>query len=943
MFESVNPTNLARCFNRDNSSICVLRCRDRVIVDVNAGFERVTGLQRQQVLGKRPGECGLWQDDQQERSVLLELSTTQGVCAQVLAFHAANGEFADGVLSCEPFDFAGEAYFLCITQDVHVYPDRERAFKRPMQSYKSFFMDSAQGLFRKWPEPERGFIEVNNAFAVMFGYASPAEMLSAALEVSFCPYVDLNDAADAQTQLATFGKLNLRRVQIQRPDGSRLWIAESIRAVFGREGQVLFVEGSAIDISELISAQDIARQTEALRKVVVENASEGVFLIFQGIVRYANPALALALGYAAGELTDHGYMELVHQDDRPAQSARRALRAAGSREAQHYEVRLLHKNGAVRLFEVRAHALDYRDGVASTGTMRDVTDERASAMRVQRAEERYRLLFQNAGIGLFQTDLKGQLREANPALLRMFGFDGPEQMRKNAARLSEAFADPLQRMQTLDSIERGETIENRELRFVHRDGHEFWVSLSARLIRDQNGTPVSVEGSMQDISARRLAELQLKFQANHDHLTRLPNRVRFEVILGEYLQKLRASGVTEGAHAVLLLDLDGFKVVNDSLGHAAGDELLVMICERLLRDLPDGLVFSRYGGDEFAIVTRSPCSLEASIEIAERVLGALSEPFSLRSQQIFSSASIGIARMDASYIDQQHVMRDGDTAMYRAKATGKGRYEVFDDEMHRAARERLALQTDLRFGLDRDEFFAYYQPIIDLSNGNVVGAEALVRWEHPRRGLLLPASFIAEAEESGLLVGIDWFVLDQACKQFVQWQAELGARAPLSVSVNVSDRLFASRSFVGSLADLVRRSGLDPSCLNLEITETVFRGNRWETLAVLQELKSIGVKLLVDDFGTGYSSLVSFADAAFDGLKIDRGFLQDLETNVRHRAVVKTICQFAQDLQLRVIAEGIERDSQADILLDLGCELGQGFRYAPALSPATFSSRIATP
>jgi diguanylate cyclase (GGDEF)-like protein len=532
--------------------------------------------------------------------------------------------------------------------------------------------------------------------------------------------------------------------------------------------------------------------------------------------------------------------------------------------------------------------------------------------------------------------------------LRMFGFSSLEQMRANTSNLLQAFADSKQRDVWQEAMQRGDTLENLETRMIHRDGHEFWVSMSMRCAERHNEltsrgqvATLSIEGSMQDISARRLAELQLKFQANHDSLTRMPNRARFEAILGEYLERLRLNPINgDEAHWVLLLDLDGFKVVNDSLGHAAGDELLVMICDRMLKDLPDDLVFSRYGGDEFALVTRNPRHASISTEVAEAILGALSQPFLVRGHQIFASASIGISRMDSGYKDPQHVMRDADTAMYRAKALGKSRYEVFDAAMHRAAQDRLQLETDLRFALERGEFVTYYQPIVDLASGEIVGAEALTRWQHPLRGLLLPGAFISVAEESGLLMGVDWYVIDQACRQFAIWQREFGPAAPKSVSVNISDRLFVSRGFSGSLSDLIRRSGIEPGALQLEITETVFRGNYAETLAILHELKVVGVRLLVDDFGTGYSSLVSFTQAAFDGLKIDRGFIEDIESNERNRALVKTMCQFARDLHLSVVCEGVERFSQSEILLELGCVLGQGFRYAPALPPATFASRI---
>ena len=741
-----------------------------------------------------------------------------------------------------------------------------------------------------------------------------------------------------------------------------LFIAQDVRFYASAEEASARPIANNQDLFENAIALDQARiESDRLKeryRIVVEHSREGVYLVQNGVIIFANPALVRALGYPVEELIGLNYTDvIVDPRDRDFMRERIALRAAGGLPTSTYEIRVIRKDGASRLFSVRADALSLGDGVAITGTMRDVTGERANDEKLARAEARYRKLFENAAVGMFQTDRDGNLNEANAALLRMFGFASFELMRSNFVNLLPTIADARDRELIQSAMHSGEALENIETRLIHRDGHEFWVSMSMRSAQNNesgqdqvsaggHGKQVSIEGSMQDISARRLAELQLKFQANHDSLTRLPNRSRFETILNEYFERLRhptqrpINPINDEAYWVLLLDLDGFKVVNDSLGHAAGDELLVMICERMIKTLPHDLVLSRYGGDEFALVTRSPMSQSVSIEIAESILGALSQPFLVRGQQIFASASIGISRMDASYKDAQHVMRDADTAMYHAKALGKSRYEIFDGAMHRAAQSRLHLETDLRFALERGEFVTYYQPIVELANGKIAGAEALTRWQHPLRGLLLPGEFIAVAEESGLLVGIDWYVIDQSCRQLALWQREFGVDAPSSVSVNISDRLFASRGFSGSLGDLLRRSGVQPSALQLEITETVFRGNYAETLVILRELKALGVRLLVDDFGTGYSSLVSFTQAAFDGLKIDRGFIEEIESNERNRALVKTMCQFARDLNMSVVCEGVERATQMQILIELGCVFGQGFRYAPALPPEAFASRL---
>jgi len=304
--------------------------------------------------------------------------------------------------------------------------------------------------------------------------------------------------------------------------------------------------------------------------------------------------------------------------------------------------------------------------------------------------------------------------------------------------------------------------------------------------------------------------------------------------------------------------------------------------------------------------------------------------------RVFSGASLGVVLGRLDYETPDQVLRDADTAMYRAKARGKSAYVIFDDAMHAAARARLQLETDLRFALERGEFRVFYQPIVDMRTGVVLSCEALVRWQHPERGLLMPDQFLGVAEEAGTLVALDWWVLEQTCKNLLRWQRRYPAHARLRASVNVDDRQFADPSLVENMCAVIKRTGVDPSCLALEITETVFRRGRTEAEGTLHGLKQIGLSLVVDDFGTGYSSLDSFATSPFDTLKVDRGFVRDMVTNPRHGAIVHTIAGFAELLGLGLIAEGVENRAQADLLFDVGCERGQGLLFSPPVPQEAF-------
>ena len=391
---------------------------------------------------------------------------------------------------------------------------------------------------------------------------------------------------------------------------------------------------------------------------------------------------------------------------------------------------------------------------------------------------------------------------------------------------------------------------------------------------------------------------------------------------------------------MLFLDLDGFKWVNDSLGHSAGDRLLLEISRRLEEELSHEVLIARYGGDEFTLLPEGPCDYERAVNVANRVLALFDKPFSIGGQQVFSAASLGIVLGRPNYDSPDQVLRDADNAMYRAKAAGKSGYVVFDEGMHAEAQMRLQMETDFRLALERSEFLLYYQPIVALRDGKLVGAEALVRWQHPIRGLLQPSQFLPLAEETGLIVELDGWVLSEACRQLAQWRQQRADWQGLVMNVNVDERQMGSAELTKDVFHLLNEHRLPASCLRLEVTEGVFRLGSSHALAQLEALKALGVGLAVDDFGTGYSSLEAFAASSFDALKVDQSFVRDVNVNPRHRAIVKTIIGFATDLGLLLTTEGIETEEQRQLLLELGCEFGQGNLFAKALSPTDFERML---
>ena len=467
-----------------------------------------------------------------------------------------------------------------------------------------------------------------------------------------------------------------------------------------------------------------------------------------------------------------------------------------------------------------------------------------------------------------------------------------------------------------------------------QDGSYRWMLSRGVMRRDQRGA-TRMAGSLTDIHAQKLVEERLRQDALSDALTGLPNRTLFKERLDDAIAKARR----QPAHrfAVLFLDLDCFKTINDSLGHSSGDKLLVAVAKRVGGTLALGDTLARLGGDEFAVLVEGCAQPSHARRVADRIHAELRTPLEIDGHEVFVSTSIGTAMSSPRYERPEECLRDADTAMYRAKAGGRGGHTIFECEMHYRVVRELQLENDLRRAIERQEFRVHYQPIVRLDTGLVQGFEALVRWEHPARGLLMPDTFIPMAEESGLIVPIGWFVFEEACRQSVAWRNDKG-ETPF-VSVNFSCHQFRQPDLVRHIKQILKQTGCRSTDLRLEITESVLMETAGPGVETLTRLSDLDLQLYIDDFGTGYSSLSYLQRLPTDAIKIDRSFISEVG---REPEIVKTIVALAKTLHMRVEAEGIETDDQLAWLRQLGCESGQGFYFSKALTPAAASGLVET-
>ena len=569
-------------------------------------------------------------------------------------------------------------------------------------------------------------------------------------------------------------------------------------------------------------------------------------------------------------------------------------------------------------------------------------------------EQIFQLITENAADMIAVIDRSGKRVYNSPAYQKILGY-GPEEL---AATSSMDQIHPDDRARVREASAKASTTgrgEQLEYRIRHKDGSWRFLESTASAIRDGEGQTTGLVIVNRDITQRKRAEERLAHQAFHDSLTDLPNRALF-------LDRLQRSVALSRRHldfkfAVLFIDIDEFKVFNDSLGHVAGDSLLVQIANRLsaglrgsdtvsrLRVGEDTELFAgestlaRPGGDEFTVLIEELHDPSDAIRVAERIQQRLATPFNFNDQEIVLSVSIGIAFSHGGGMEAPDVLRDAEIAMYRAKSGGKARCEVFDHAMHAGAIKRLQLETDLRKAVELKQFCVFYQPVVSLRTGQIVGFETLSRWQRPE-GLVMPGEFIPVADETGIILTINRQLLHDACRQLRSWQALFPCDPPLSVNVNIAPKQFTQPELAAEIGKTLQETGLDPSCLNLEITETIAMADADRSAVVLSEFKALGVRLDIDDFGTGYSSLSRLQRFPVDALKIDRSFTSRVDTETETAEIVRIIVMLAHGLHLKVVAEGVETQAQADFLKDIGCELAQGYLYSKAVPVETIEQLL---
>jgi diguanylate cyclase (GGDEF)-like protein/PAS domain S-box-containing protein len=818
-----------------------------------------------------------------------------------------------------------------VATDVTQRTQAEEAFRESKRALESLVCNVPGFLYRCLNDRDWTIEYVSDGVAEITGH-TPEEFTSHAVAYNDLVHPDDRQLVwDCVQEACQSGERYQLEYRVLHRNGETMWVWEQGQAVWDEFGDLVALEGFVSDVTQRKAAETALAESEERYRDLFENAREMILAHdMQGRIITVNRAAEKITGYSEFELLSMTAGDLIPAE---LQSFARDVfkRLCETKDPVSYEIEILAKDGRRVPLEVSQRLMLDENGqpLLTQGISRDISERKLAERALEESEARYRDLFENANDIIFTHDLEGRFHSVNrkaenAGVLRDELLTGTV-WNVIAPEYREAAQEHLKR------VLNGEDPGPFEVELVGSTGKRVPLEVSERVLLDDEGKPYLIQGIARDISERRQAEETIRRLAYHDALTGLPNRALFEDRLGIALAQSRRQGEML---AVMFLDIDGFKVVNDSLGHGAGDRLLQDVARDLSLLVRDGDTVARVGGDEFTLLLPGIEKPEDAIDVAQRILERLRQTRTIDGQEFRATGSVGITTYPADGIDGETLLRNADTAMYRAKERGRDNYQLYTPAMNERMMERLAFENDLRHALAREEFTLHYQPVVTSPDGRIVGAEALLRWRHSERGLVLPDEFIPFAEESGLIVEIGEYVIRRAARQLQEW---IGAGLhPGWMAVNLSARQLQQEDLVSRIARVLRETGVSPALLQLEITEGAVLENVDYITSMLVQLRAMGIGISLDDFGTGYSSLTYLKRFPIDSVKIDRSFVSGLNTDPSDAAIVSAVISMAASLNLRVIAEGVETIEQFEFLRGRGCSEFQGYLFSRPIPAEAF-------
>jgi diguanylate cyclase (GGDEF)-like protein/PAS domain S-box-containing protein len=817
-------------------------------------------------------------------------------------------------------------------KDITERKQSEAALLAAEMRYRDLFEGANEGMFQA--SLVDNSLSANSALARILGYESPEEFIAAMKASRESVWADLGDYKTFRVRLLKDGSVQGFECRWRRIDGSVSWVSIDSRVIYDDQGRAVSHGGSVKDITERKRAEMHLRDSEERFRATFEQAAVGIVHVsFDGEILACNPSFAAIVGYSREELTGMSVKQITPPEFL-AQSDR-ILRhlASGNPDSSSWEKPYVRKDGAFTW--VRLTASIQRDGegrplhhitfVEDINSRKDAEQALNTAVKgLKTSETRYRTVFQTIldSVGISRAS-DGMFVEVNEAFLRLTGYERSEVIGRTAEEVN-ILPEECDRKTVTEALERNSSFRDIEIRLRKKNGEVFWGLASGSVI-DLDGVPCILSVT-RDISDVKAAQGKIRDLAFYDPLTRLPNR---RLLLDRLKQALTTSTRVPRKMALLFVDLDHFKILNDSLGHQAGDQLLQEVALRLTATVRESDTVARLGGDEFVVMlgnlTGTPEDAAAQAKaVAEKISAALGKSCLSNHRKLHSHSSIGITVFGSPHRNPNEILQQAEIAMYQAKDAGRNSIRFFSPALQAVVNARTNMEEALRQAIKAEQLVLYYQPQVNAAG--IFGVEALIRWNHPQRGLLLPGEFIPLAEETGLILGLGNWALETACAQIAAWENQRD-KAPFAVSVNISALEFRQVDFVDRVLAALRRTGANPTTLTLELTESMLVENIEDVIAKMTELRAHGLSFSLDDFGTGYSSLSYLKRLPLNQLKIDRMFVRDIFVDVSSGAIAQTIISLSKAMGLSVIAEGVETEGQREFLKHLGCSSFQGFLY----------------
>ena len=896
------------------------------ILDINPIAEQLTGYTREELLGSNVIEDFLVPDDRKKiKKVIKELLDGNNQVYEA-RWMAKDGHIIwfEGNSSCRISESGKFLSTRCILRDVTDRKKTEQALHQMEEKFR-LLAENAPDLI--WQMDVTGKLTYISPSVKFLGY-EPADWIGHQF-FEFLP-VEEREARIQQfpEELRSFTHRR-REARVLNKDGVPVWMDVSASVVFDN-GQPISIQGIARDLTERKKVEETLRESEERYRLLFEDNPHPIWVFDVDSLRFlaVNNTTIQNYGYSHEEFMSMSIMDIRPPEEIPVLMD--TIAHLGPSMDKTGVWRHIKKDGTMIYAEVTAQKINFDGKNARLILAQDVSERKRIEANLRMQTSAINATSDQVVI----TNVHGKIEFVNPAFEEETGYTYDETVGKTHELFASGKHEAKFYADLWATINTGNTWHG-EITNKRKDGSLYVEDMSITPVKNEAGIIERFIAIKRNITEKKMYEKQLDHLAHHDLLTGLPNRL---LLSDKLVQRFAQARRQHQSLAVMFLDLDRFKFVNDTLGHTVGDLLLKEVAHRLSSNIREVDTVARMGGDEFIIIAGEIVSPKDAAAVAHKLLHALSDPFMLDNHELFISASIGISLYPEDGVDVETLVKNADTAMYRAKEQGRNRYHLYTEALNAAVVERMTLENSLRKALERNEFLLYYQPRVDITTGKTVGAEALVRWQHKELGLIPPNQFIPLAEETGLIVPISDWVLHEACAQNKAWQ-ETGLSA-IDIAVNISARLFQQEGLRAAIEKVVRETGLNPKHLELELTESTLMHNPELAIETLQQMKEMGVRISIDDFGTGYSSLSYLKRFPIDALKIDRSFVKEITTNTGDAAVATAVVAMARSLNLKVIAEGVETLEQLEFLRTLKCDEMQGYFVSLPVPPEVFAEHL---